>query len=37
MNILVKDNGSASLAIFGLMSVILDPGTMDATASGGVV
>lgn len=29
----MKDNGSACLADFGLMSIILDPGTVDVTAS----
>lgn len=33
MNILVKQDGSACLADFGLMSIVLDPETTDITAS----
>jgi serine/threonine protein kinase len=33
LNILVKDDGSACLADFGLMAIVLDPETTDMTAS----
>lgn len=33
LNILVKDDGSACLADFGLISIVLDPGTTDITTS----
>lgn len=33
VNILVKDDGSACLADFGLMSIVLDPETADITTS----
>lgn len=33
MNILVKDDGTACLADFGLMSIALDPDTADITSS----